>query len=210
MDGFDTDLWDQIVRAGSLLHYDVDDTIIEQGSSSQDLFIVIAGQVVLTRTANKSTYRIGEIKTRGQPLAHPTTHLNVAKNFAFKASEPETVVLKLTYSAALKLARQYREFLEWMLRDLSSRHMQALTQIRLDRNLPAEIRIGRRLLELVDETGDIHLTQEEIGRFMGISRVTVSKCLSTLEDRKILARRYRRISIHDRQKLELWANQAPA
>lgn len=171
---------------------------------------MITGQVVLTRTANKSTCRIGEIKMRGQPLAHPTTHLNVPKNFSFKASEPETVVLRLTYAAALKLARQYREFLEWMLRDLSNRHMQTLTQIRLDRDLPAEIRIGRRLLELVDETGDIHLTQEEIGRFMGISRVTVSKCLSALEDRKILARRYRRICVHDRKKLEHWAHQAQA
>lgn len=67
---------------------------------------------------------------------------------------------------------------------------------------PANQRIARYLLEEFDRTSPLSVTQEEIGRAVGVSRVTVNRVLSELEGEKILSVDYRSLKLLDRSALE--------
>ena len=71
--------------------------------------------------------------------------------------------------------------------------------------LQANCRIARLLIQVREPIGDerysVHLTHEEIGNIVGVSRVTVSKILNSMRNSGIIRTEYRRIIIEDLNEL---------
>ncbi|MEZ5557760.1 MAG: Crp/Fnr family transcriptional regulator [Pseudomonadales bacterium] len=67
--------------------------------------------------------------------------------------------------------------------------------------LTVRARVCRRLLMLADGSGDVSVTQEDLGRVVGAARTTLRRCLADLENRGGIELRYRRVSIVDRSVL---------
>lgn len=203
-DHFGSDTWDDILNLGTLRRYSAGTVLLQQGDIDDKLIIVIEGRVAARRTTASAKYRVGMFRGRGDALSHPSVHLSTPKFFSFSADEDDTIILELSLEDLYSLCQKHRDFLVWVTGDLSGQLLVALDQLRQDRELSADARLARRLYSLADETGHISLTQEEIGHHMGISRVTVSKCLSELEKESILVRKYGRIELLDRSALRAW------
>ena len=59
-------------------------------------------------------------------------------------------------------------------------------------------RVCRRLLMLADDSDDVSITQEDLGRVIGAARTTLRRCLTDLEQRGAVELRYRRVVIVNR------------
>ncbi len=63
--------------------------------------------------------------------------------------------------------------------------------------LPADRRLARLLVEHADENGTLRTTHEELGALAGVSRVTVSRVLSSFADRGWLETGYGNLQLLD-------------
>jgi CRP-like cAMP-binding protein len=69
-------------------------------------------------------------------------------------------------------------------------------------SLPPRARFARALLRLATAGGDVHVTQEELGRMVGMSRAAFRRSFSALIDRRIVELDYGCIRICDLAALE--------
>lgn len=72
-------------------------------------------------------------------------------------------------------------------------------------SLPPRARFARALLRLTSASGTVHLTQEELGRMVGMSRAGFRRAFSALIERGIVEVQYGGIRICDRPALEIEA-----
>lgn len=69
-------------------------------------------------------------------------------------------------------------------------------------SLPPRARFARALLRLASASGSVHVTQEELGRMVGMSRATFRRSFAALIERGIVVAEYGRIQIRDLTALE--------
>ncbi len=69
-------------------------------------------------------------------------------------------------------------------------------------SLPPRARFARALLRLSSASGSVHITQEELGRMVGMSRAAFRRSFAALIDKGIVAVEYGRIQIQDLTALE--------
>lgn len=72
-------------------------------------------------------------------------------------------------------------------------------------SLPPRARFARALLRLTSTSGSVHVTQEELGRMVGMSRAAFRRSFSALIEQGIVAAEYGRIQIRDLTALEAQA-----
>lgn len=63
--------------------------------------------------------------------------------------------------------------------------------------LTPRARICRRLLKLAEGSSEASITQEDLGRIVGVPRTTLRRCLADLTERGAIELRYRRVGILD-------------
>lgn len=63
--------------------------------------------------------------------------------------------------------------------------------------LTVRARVCRRLLRLAEGAQEASITQEDLGRLVGVPRTTLRRCLSDLAGRGAIGLRYRRVQILD-------------
>ena len=62
------------------------------------------------------------------------------------------------------------------------------------------------LLRLADPGGEVHATQFDLARLLGVTRSSLQRALGHLHDDGSVRTGYRVIIVHDRAKLERYAN----
>lgn len=81
----------------------------------------------------------------------------------------------------------------------ANRGIQALAEVI---SLPPRARFARALLRLTSVTGAVHVTQEELGRMVGMSRAAFRRAFAALIQQGIVEVEYGRIQIRDLSALE--------
>jgi CRP/FNR family transcriptional regulator, cyclic AMP receptor protein len=72
-------------------------------------------------------------------------------------------------------------------------------------SLPPRARFARALLRLTSSAGAVHVTQDELGRMVGMSRATFRRSFAALISKGIVEVEYGRILIHNLPALEIEA-----
>jgi CRP/FNR family transcriptional regulator, cyclic AMP receptor protein len=83
-----------------------------------------------------------------------------------------------------------------------SRALAALAEVI---SLPPRARFARALLRLTSSAGAVHVTQDELGRMVGMSRATFRRSFAALISKGIVEVEYGRILIHNLPALEIEA-----
>ena len=92
--------------------------------------------------------------------------------------------------------------------DLSSRNVAAAVQFLAEAlSLTVKARACRLLLKLSENSKEVHLSQDEISKTLGVSRLTVRRCLADLTDLGAVETKYRRICIADRCVLQRFTDE---
>lgn len=68
--------------------------------------------------------------------------------------------------------------------------------------LTVRARACRRLLAIANSEGEVSITQDELGKLLGVTRPTIRRCLQELEDMGAIEMHYRNMRIVNRAALE--------
>lgn len=204
---FSETIWADMVVEGQVISLDVGDRVQEQGEISQKLYFILAGRIRFLRKTSELAVEenFGVHRKRGQTAGNPSAHIPVEKIFSMVVTEPGTRILELTTESVRSLCFKHRDFLDFIITDLSTQLAGVLELHRRERELSADQRIAIRLLELADADGNVEMTQNELATLLGTSRITVAKCLAALEQIQIVERRYALIKVTDTAALRAWS-----
>lgn len=92
--------------------------------------------------------------------------------------------------------------------DLSSRNVGAAVQFLAEAlSLTVKARACRLLLQLSENKKEVHISQDELSKTLGVSRLTVRRCLADLADQGAVETKYRRITITGRSVLQSFTDE---
>lgn len=81
---------------------------------------------------------------------------------------------------------------------LSARNMRAAISLLSEAlSLTLRARVSRRLLQLASVSGEAPITQEELANLVGVTRVTMRRCLDDLAARGAIEMHYRKVRVLD-------------
>lgn len=79
---------------------------------------------------------------------------------------------------------------------LSARNMRAAISLLSEAlSLTLRARVSRRLLQLASVSGQASITQEELAKLVGVTRVTMRRCLDDLAARGAIEMQYRKLRV---------------
>lgn len=201
---FDRELWTQVTARGRIGSYQAGERIYEQGGIDERLHLVLNGLVDLTRDAGNGSRFTGLIRYRGQTVANASLHLSTPKLLGAHARTNNTRLLIIDKPDLYELMTQSPPMMEYILRDLSSQHTQALIYLQEDRELGLDQRVARRIFEMSAHGLDIPVTQTQLAEIMGVSRISISKVLDQLVDQDVIEKKYRKIIVKSPEDLTSW------
>ena len=196
------DVWQPFARAGQPRAYSKNKLLYAQGDHASCFYYLLSGRIktfISSTDGNErllTIYKKGDILGEaaffdGQPRVSSAQLLTDARVIAIDRPALERC-LKQTPSLIFSLL----QYLSGTVRILSA-HLDTTSF------LPADQRIVRLLLNMdTDAAHAIVCTHEELGYALGISRVTVSRCLSALAQKGWVALGYRKITLLQRDALE--------
>ncbi len=199
-----TPIWEQITRRGAFFEADAGDTILELEQTNEHLLIVLSGIATLYYKQEGAFRPSGIYRKRGHVLHHAGMHLGTANPFRITAQENQTRVVLIDRDTVYDLIARDVTFAEYLFKDLSVRFLLSLGFLREQRDDPLILRLGKRLLLMAYDGATVELTQAEIADILAVTRISISKCLKTLEELGLIERSQRSLIIIHRERLEKW------
>jgi len=90
------------------------------------------------------------------------------------------------------------DFARWLLKSLSNQLRAAIDQIDGERQLSAQQRLIRLLVDMARREGpELAISQQRLGDLIGVSRITSGQILRRLTQDGLISRQYGRITICD-------------
>lgn len=191
---FSPETWAELLRLAQIFEAATGDLIFKAGDVDNRLVIVLSGRVALMRSQNT---RAGIFLSRGETIGGSSSQLMVPKPYGSVAIEDSTRLLSLTRDEILELCTSSREFLDFVLQDLAHQVQRTIKFLQQERSMPIEQRLANRLLEIGALNKTVDLTQDELAKVVGTSRVSIAKLLSKFETAGLIRRLYKQISILD-------------
>jgi len=190
-------------RAGRTIAYASGQVIQQQGDRGGGFWMIESGRVALCRFgADGDVTVFGEMGAGD--LFGELAHFAGTPRQVDAVAEEEAVLVRVGAAQVDRLLAEEPDFARALLASLSNQLRLALDQIDRDRSLTAEARIARLLIDLTEREGsEIPVTQQSLADRAGVSRVTTGQVLALLEHVGAIRRGYRRISVTNREELEL-------
>nr|WP_070960280.1 Crp/Fnr family transcriptional regulator [Hyphomonas sp. Mor2] len=202
--------WAEIERRGEFLQAEAGDIILDLEQTDNHLLIVLSGNVTLLYPSDGEFAPTAIYRDRGKVLHHAGMHLQTGNPFQIAALEDATRVVLLERKTVYELIGQDVSFAEFLFRDLSIRFLVALEFLREERESPLILRLGKRLLSIAQNESKVELTQAEIAEIMAVTRISVSKCLKSLESLGLIKRDQRALITVNMEALEAWVAEQEA
>ncbi|MEO0606834.1 MAG: Crp/Fnr family transcriptional regulator, partial [Pseudomonadota bacterium] len=184
-------IWQLIERRGEFFEADAGDIVLEAQQTSEHLLLMLSGITTLLYLREGAFKPTAIYRERGHVLHHAGMHLGIANPFQIAAQVNATRVVLLDRDTVYDLIARDVTFAEYLFKDLSVRFLVALDFLREEREDPLILRLAKRLLTMAYEDGAIELTQSEIAEILAVTRISISKCLKTLEDLGLIERSQR-------------------
>lgn len=200
------DIWSPLAEGQAPRSYRAGQLIYLQGSDPTHFYYLISGSVKSYISSPDGNERTLTVHHAGDILGEASFFDRCPRVSSAVALSNCTVVsvdrdrLDVIFQKHPELALPMLQYLARTVRLLSS-HVDDMSF------LSAEQRIARYLLPLFAERESIRATHEEIGQAVGVSRVTVSRILSTWNRQQILSTGYGTLTLKNRIRLNELAQQ---
>lgn len=195
----DTAALDEVIAIAIARRYGQGQRLFTEGHNEGkcSLHIVDSGLVRVFKTSAEGREQVLRLMRPGEAFSDVPVFDGGSYPASADAVEPSTV-LAIPRDGLMPLMERYPQIAVGALQNVASRlrHMTALVEDLSLRRVMS--RVARLLLE---NPGEIHLTQSQMATMVGTAREMVNRSLHTLEDRGVIQLRGQEIIILDHAKL---------
>ncbi len=180
------------------------ETLFLQGSPADSVYFVKSGAVQLSNTSSTGREAVLGIAEAGMWFGELTLIIQQARVHDAKSMVP-TELMVVSKTHFFDVVNDNKEFLGELLHLLCRRYKWAIERIEATILRPVPVRLADRLLAELDMAKhssarspcELNLSQEQLGRMLGVSRQTVNRLLKQWESEKILTMTYGRIHLQN-------------
>ena len=184
-----------LVRAGRRCHFDTGAIIQQQGDRAEGFWLIEAGNVSVYRFGAEGGVTIFAVLGPGDLFGELAHFTGVARQVDVVA-ETDVTLIRVDTAAINALLDAEPAFARWLLKSLAHQLRTALDRIDGDRSLSAKDRVKRLLKDMVTRDGpELHITQEALANYVGVSRVTIGAILNKLSRAGLIRLGYRQIYV---------------
>lgn len=184
--------------------FDKDEIIYYQGDIAKNFCYLKRGKVKVFMTSSDGMEKTLNTATPGELLGEAAFFDKKPRVSSAKAITDAELVM-IDDKLLFELISEYPQIAFELLEILANRIRLLSTQLDSMTFLQADARIAQLLLEN-ENNGRVRLTHEEIANSVGVSRVTVSKTLSSFAKNGIISTEYRQVFIKSKKELEKISN----
>jgi CRP/FNR family cyclic AMP-dependent transcriptional regulator len=191
----DADMAALLDRAGRRFRFDASAVVQQKGDRADGFWLIEAGNVSVCRFGAEGGVTIFAVLGPGDLFGELAHFTGVARQVDVVA-ETDVTMIRVDTSAINALLDAEPAFARWLLKSLAHQLRSALDRIDGDRTLSAEDRVKRLLKDMVTRDGpELHITQEALANYVGVSRVTMGAILNRLSRAGLIRLGYRQIYV---------------
>jgi CRP/FNR family cyclic AMP-dependent transcriptional regulator len=191
----DADMAALLVRAGRRFRFDASAVVQQKGDVADGFWLIEAGNVSVCRFGAEGGVTIFAVLGPGDLFGELAHFTGVARQVDVVA-ETDVTMIRVDTAAINALLDAEPAFARWLLKSLAHQLRSALDRIDGDRTLSAEDRVKRLLKDMVTRDGpELHITQEALANYVGVSRVTMGAILNRLSRAGLIRLGYRQIYV---------------
>ena len=201
--GLSADAMRRVVSAGHPVTRAAGERFFEQGASADLFFVLTGGRVKMTQVTPEGHQVVLRLVAPGQPFGGVAAFGEPVYPVGAEAVEPSTALgwdghtMARLFGEHATLAVNALHFVASRLRDVQDRYRELVTE-------KVERRVARALLRLARDTGkkveagvliDVPLSREDLAEMTGTTIYTVSRLISTWEEKGLVEGGRQRIVI---------------
>lgn len=190
-----------LLREGTVRQFPGGALVQQQGDDGDGFWMIKSGTVSLCRFARDGSVTIFGVLGSGDLFGELAYFAGVSRQVDALAEEDATLV-RIGAALIEQLLGSEPDFARWLLKSLSNQLRASLDRIEADRQLSAQQRLIRTLVDMVRRDGpSIGMSQQGLGELIGVSRITAGHLLRRLAASGLISLQYRRISVPDPDRL---------
>lgn len=198
-----------LLREGAVRHFPAGALVQQQGDEGDGFWLIKSGTVSLCRFAADGNITIFGVLGSGDLFGELAYFAGVSRQVDAVADEDATLV-RINAPLIERLLAGEPEFARWLLKSLSNQLRVALDQIEGHRQLSAEQRLIRALVEMARRDGvRLAISQQKLGELIGVSRITAGHLLRRLAGNGLISLEYRGIVVRNLPELAAMAGLDP-
>ena len=198
-----------LLREGAVRHFPAGALVQQQGDEGDGFWLIRSGTISLCRFAADGNITIFGVLGSGDLFGELAYFAGLSRQVDAVADEDATLV-RISAPLIERLLADEPEFARWLLKSLSNQLRASLDQIEGHRQLSAEQRMVRTLVEMARRDGlRLVISQQQLGELIGVSRITVRDLLRRLASGGLISLEYRAILVRNLPGLESIAGRAP-
>ncbi len=198
-----------LLREGAVRHFPAGALVQQQGDEGDGFWLIRSGTISLCRFAADGNITIFGVLGSGDLFGELAYFAGLSRQVDAVADEDATLV-RISAPLIERLLADEPDFARWLLKSLSNQLRAALDQIEGHRQLSAEQRIVRALVEMARRDGlRLVISQQQLGELIGVSRITAGHLLRRLASGGLISLEYRAILVRNLPGLESIAGRAP-
>ncbi len=209
VDALPEELRKALFSAGTPVTYQDGETIHHRGDAEPGLSVVRKGVVRMGNYTVDGDYIVTVHLTPGDCFGEFTLFAGVPRTHHAQAMGV-TVVDQISKAAFDRVLGSNPEFRQSLLAVVTTRLYASLEFIEEMRSLPLDVRAAKMLLRAVPpeaSSAQVTLTQDQLAGALGVTRVSVNKCLREFEQLDLIERHYGKINVPDVAALTDWVTQ---
>lgn len=197
-----------LLREGEVCHFPAGALIQQKGDDGDGFWLVKSGTVSLCRYAANGDLTVFGVLGSGDLFGELAYFAGVTRQVDAVADEDATLV-RIKATLIERLLASEPDFARWLLKSLSNQLRAAIDQLDRERQLSAQQRLIRLLVDMTRREGpELEISQQRLGELIGVSRITSGQILRRLAHDGLISYRYGCITICDPVRLaEIVADQ---
>jgi CRP/FNR family cyclic AMP-dependent transcriptional regulator len=204
--GLSDELRTALEEAEVRVRYRDGELVQARGDRTPGLRIVRAGAVRAGNVGAEGEYLVLGVFGPGQTFGEMTLFADLPRTFDVYASGPTTVG-HIDKDRMDRLLQDHPELARVFLRTLSTQLHAALELVEDLRRLSVTVHVAK-LLSTMAKTernmASLEVTQESLGKILGVTRIAVARALDRLEEDGLIRRGYGKIDVPDVPSLRTW------
>lgn len=191
------ELAELLLREGTVCQFPSGALIQQKGDDGDGFWLVKSGTVSLCRFNANGDLTVFGVLGSGDLFGELAYFAGVTRQVDVVADEEATLV-RINATLIERLLASEPEFARWLLKSLSNQLRAAIDQIDGERQLSAQQRLIRLLVDMTRRQGaELEISQQRLGELIGVSRVTSGQILRRLADNGLISLQYGRITVCD-------------
>ncbi|QJQ33403.1 Crp/Fnr family transcriptional regulator [Sphingomonas lacunae] len=197
-------VFDRLVAAGSIRHFDDGEFIFQQGEPAIGLVMVVSGSMAVGRYRHDGTYNLLTVLGPGE-VTGDTSYFAQARRLNDGIAQGRTSICTVGGVHLDRLIDTDAQVARFLLTSMATQMHRMIRLIDAERRHPARIRLGWLLLQECDpRDGLFDGSQQDLANLLGVSRVSLVSALAALVELGVVRRGYRKLWLTDRARLERW------